>query len=144
MNSLSKNTHMKKLALFFLIFALPCLVFAQAGPAAADVEEEPCPNPKKLRGLCGFVGSFTRDSNPEGKYEYLYQRRILEAACVDVNNDSEEEIARKVSQVWKENENTLICNNTEFEVSNGNIIKYAIDARFDSFVFDGYLESQSQ
>jgi hypothetical protein len=127
---------MKKLALFFLIFALPWFVFAQADPTAADLAEEPCPNPKKLRGLCGYVGNFTKDDLPQGRYEYTYQRRILEAACVDINKDSDEEISRKIALVWKENEDALICNNTQFDVGNGSVIKYAVISGFDHFVFD--------
>lgn len=96
----------------------------------------PCPNPKKLRAMCGMVGDFTKDPEPQDKYEYLYQRRIFEAACVDLYKDSADEIARKVSQLWKENEDLLICNNTQFEVINGNIIKFAIDKSFDTFIFD--------
>lgn len=99
----------------------------------------PCPDPKKLRGLCAVVGDLTEDSNPQGKYKYMYQRRIFEAACVNVNIDSEEMIAAKVSKVWKDNEDRLICNSTRFEVSNGNIIKFAVDMTFDSFISDMVL-----
>jgi hypothetical protein len=91
---------------------------------------------RKLRGLCGFVGEFTKESEPQGRYEYTYQIRILEAASVNINIDSEEMIANKVSKMWKENETTLICNNTRFDVGNGNIIKWGVILGFDHFVFD--------
>src|SRR5690606_25399298 len=123
-------------ALFFLILALPCFVFAQTNPATTEANTEPCPNPKKLRAMCEMVGDWTKDSEPQGKYEYLYQRRFLEAACVDLEKDSKEEMSKKISRVWKENEDKLICNNTQFEMGNGNIIKFAIDKSFDTFVFD--------
>jgi len=127
---------MQKLAFLFLIVAIPRLALAQADHTAAEVNTEPCPNPKKLRSMCGMVGDWTKDPEPQGKYEYLYQRRFLEAACVDISKDSNDEIARKISQVWKENEDKLICNNTQFEVGNGNIIKFAVDKSFDTFIFD--------
>ena len=122
----------KKSFLLLLFLFSTSFAFAQT----AEPETSPCPNPKKLRGLCAVVGDLTEDSNPQGKYKYLYQRKIFEAACVDINKDSEEEIARKVSKVWKENEDKLICNNTRFEVANGNIIKFAVDSTFDSFLTD--------
>jgi len=140
-----------KFILLSLLFVTP-LLFASAAEECNDVtpdalepmlkvaeavnNDTECSNPKKLRGMCAVVGDLTEDSEPQGKYKYLYQRKIFEAACVDINKDSEEEIARKVSKVWKENEDKLICNNTRFEVANGNIIKFAVDSTFDSFLTD--------
>ena len=124
---------MKNQILLILLLAFcTSTAFAQT----AEPETSPCPNPKKLRGLCNYVGDLTKDSEPQGRYEYSYQRRILEAACVDINKDSEEEISRKIAKVWKENEDTLICNNTQFDVGNGSIIKYGVISGFDHFVFD--------
>ena len=95
-----------------------------------------CPNPKKLRGLCMFVDSKEKDPNPQGRFVWKYQRKLLEAACADPTKDSEEEIGRKIAKVWKDNEATLICNNTKFDVSNGNIIKFAVNLKFDEFMID--------
>lgn len=104
--------------------------------AAAAQEETMCPNPKKLRGLCMFVSSKEEDSNPQGRFVWKYQRKLLEAACIDVKKDSEEEIGKKIAKVWKDNEATLICNNTKFDVANGNIIKFAVNLKFDEFLID--------
>lgn len=90
----------------------------------------------KLRGLCSTVSERGKDPNPQGRYTWRYQRKILEASCVDVATDSEELIAQKVSKMWKENEETLICNNTQFDVSNGNLIKFAVTVNFDEFILD--------
>lgn len=110
--------------------------FAFHANEAAAQEKTICPNPKKLRGMCMLLSSQDRDANPQGHFVYLYQRKFLEAACVDVNKDNDEVIARKISKVWKENESTLICNNTKFDVSNGNIIKFAVNIKFDNFITD--------
>ena len=83
-----------------------------------------------------LIDSKEKDPNPQGHFVYKYQRKFLEAACVDVNKDSEAVIAQKISKVWKENESTLICNNTKFDVGNGNIIKFAVNLKFDSFITD--------
>lgn len=95
-----------------------------------------CPNPKKLRGLCMFVDSKEKDPNPQGRFVWKYQRKLLEAACADPAKDSEEEIGRKILNMWKENEATLICNNTKFDVANGNILKFAVNLKFDEFLID--------
>ena len=105
---------------------------------AAPVVEVPavCPNPKKLRGLCMFVSGKEEDPNPQGRFVWKYQRKLLEAACADPAKDSEEVIGRKISKLWKENESTLICNNTKFDVANGNILKFAVNLKFDEFLID--------
>ncbi len=104
--------------------------------AKAAEEETVCPNPKKLRGLCMFVDSKEKDPNPQGRFVWKYQRKLLEAACIDVKKDSEEDIGKKIAKVWQENESTLICNNTKFDVANGNIIKFAVNLKFDEFLID--------
>jgi len=84
-----------------------------------------------------FVGSRTEDPNPLSKrYTYMYQRRIFEAAGVDVNKDSEDEIARKVSGVWELYEDKAICNNLAFDVKDGSVLKYGVATKFDAFIYD--------
>ena len=95
-----------------------------------------CPNPKKLRGLCMFVDSKEKDPNPQGRFVWKYQRKLLEAACADPAKDSEEVIGRKISKMWKDNEAILICNNTKFDVANGSILKFAVNLKFDEFLID--------
>ena len=99
-------------------------------------EELKCSNPKKLRGLCMYIGDMEKDPNPQGRFVYKYQRKILEAACVDVSKDDEDTIAKKISRVWKENEDQLTCDNIQFDVVQGSIIKFAVSLKFDSFILD--------
>ena len=97
----------------------------------------PCPNPKKLIGLSMYVSSKERDPQPQGpngQYDWKWQRKMFEAACVDANKDSEEEIGRKISSMMKQYEDKLEVNNTTFDVSNGNIIKFAVNLKFDEFL----------
>lgn len=97
----------------------------------------PCPNPKKLMGLSMYIDSKQRDPNPQGpngQYDWKWQRKMFEAACVDAIKDSEEEIGRKISSMMKQHEAKLEVNNTKFDVSNGNIIKFAVNLKFDEFL----------
>jgi hypothetical protein len=91
---------------------------------------------KKMRGLCMFVDSKEQDPNPQGRFVFKYQRKILEAARIDPIKESEEQIAAKVRKMWNENEELFICNNTKFDVANGNIIKFAVNLKFDEFMID--------
>ena len=104
-----KNSY--QLYILFLLF-----FFTPATAQIAEASATPCPNPKKLRGLCMFVDSKEQDPNPQGRFVWKYQRKLLEAACINVRTDSEEEIGKKIAKVWQENEKTMICNNTKFDV----------------------------
>ena len=50
--------------------------------------------------------------------------------------DSEEEAGRKIRAMWTKYEDKLICNNTRFDVLDGNMLKFAASARFEDFLFD--------
>lgn len=105
--------------------------------AAVAEEETICPNPKKLRGLCMYVGSKEKDTQMQSRrYVWGYQRRLFEASCVDIKKDSEEMIAKKVQKAWNENEAMLKCKSTQFDITNGSILKYAVNMKFEEFLID--------
>lgn len=60
----------------------------------------------------------------------------MEGACVDLGNDSKATIQSKISTFWNANEDKLKCNSTQFDVPNGNIIKFAVSMKFDEFLTD--------
>ena len=95
-----------------------------------------CPNPKKLRGICLAVHSRHEDTSLGGRYKFLYQKRLIEAACVDISKDSETVIAAKISKMWKEHEDKLICNSVQFDVISGNILKFAVTHLFEEVLDD--------
>lgn len=113
------------------------LLFLAASLSALAQTEEPCYNEKAIRNICMMVESRSKDPNPLGHYEYTYQRKLLDAACVDYANDSEEVIAAKVRRMWLKFENThLVCNSVKFDTTNGNILKFAVASRFDHVIFN--------
>ena len=93
-------------------------------------------NPMKLKNICLTIDSRTKDPNPIGNYIYLYQRKIVDAAGVDINKDSPEVISEKINRMWTLFEPLLVCDNLQFDVSSGSIIKYAVSTLFDEFVYD--------
>src|SRR5690606_41759588 len=103
---------MKKLALLFLMAALPWFVFAQADPIAADLEEEPCPNPKKLRGLCAMEENRMMDRKNN---EYLYTTRLLEASCLS-GDEANEVVNKKIRDAWTAMEDEFVCDSSQFDV----------------------------
>jgi hypothetical protein len=115
------------------ILLLVTLLTAQVASAQ---DADACPNPKKLKNLCMFVGDQSAEPAPAGHYRYTYQRKIAEAACVDPAKDSKETQSRKIAAMWKQYESQLTCNNVQFDVQNGSILKFAAAMMFDPFIRD--------
>lgn len=97
---------------------------------------EPCPNPEKLDNICMNISNRTLDPKPKGDYVYMYQRKILDAACVDIEKDSEEVIAQKIQKMWDASTYRLTCQAITFDVNAGNLLKYAVSTKFDEFIDD--------
>lgn len=98
------------------------------------VEGQECPNKAKLKNFCMIVGNHMKNNTGEGKYPFLFQKRFLEAACVK-DSDSDELRTEKLRRAWKMGEdNYLACTGSDFEVLKGNIIKYAVAAKFNEFI----------
>lgn len=91
-----------------------------------------CPNREKLKNMCMIVGNHMPDKS--GEYKFLFQRRFYESACVR-SSDSTESKNKKLQEVWRAGQgNYLACTGADFEVLKGNILKYAIAAKFDEFI----------
>lgn len=98
----------------------------------------PCPNAEKLDQFCSSVGGIEPDDEVTSgpKYKYYYQRQVHEAACV-LPDDPVQVRNRKIAQMWKRFENKeLVCNNLQFDVANGNVMKYAAGRLIDPFIRD--------
>ena len=106
--------------------------------SALAQEQSPCPNPEKLEQFCSSVGALEPDDEETTgpKYRYYYQRQVFEASCV-APDDAGEVRNRKIAQMWKRFEDKeLTCNNLQFDVVNGSVIKYAASRGIDSFMRD--------
>lgn len=117
-----------KFAMLLLITApLPCM-----GQPSASTD---CPDRDKLAAICIQVKTQSRhnvilDGNP-----YNYYRSILDASCV-APNDRTEDRNQKIKMMWDQLGPTLTCQDAAFEVTGGNIIKYAASMNFDRFIRD--------
>lgn len=118
---------------------VPCEEEADLGTKlVGKVQEAKCEADAKkaLRGMCGSVASMHPDSEPQGRYRFIYQRKLLQASCADPTKDSEEQIAKKINAVWTKNEDSLKCSGGQFDLDNGSIIKFAVNMKFDVFIHD--------
>lgn len=103
---------------------------------AKEEEEKNCPNKKKFKNLCMMIDGRSADDKGDGKVKYMYQRRILEGSCVDIDKDSPQVRNEKIRKAWSKVENELFCNNTQFDIQNGSLIKFAVASKFDNFIED--------
>lgn len=78
----------------------------------------------------------TSIKDPIPKPTFLYEKKIYEAACVDIYNDSREVMKAKIQHMWIKLNDRLICNGLNFDVIHGNVIKYAVNTKFDAFIDD--------
>jgi len=112
------------------------LSFIVASKGLSAQTDEPCFNPAALKNICMTIESRSKDPNPQGQYIYKYHRMIMDAACVDFANDSEEVRYQKIRRMWLKYEDRLICNSVKFDTVDGSIIKYAVSSKFDDFISD--------
>lgn len=98
---------------------------------ANAAQESACPNPGRMKGLCGMVSNRVKDST--GKATYMYQARMMEAACV-LATDSAEEKKRKMRVAWTLYEDQLLCSGAQFDLTKGNILKWGVSYQFEDFI----------
>ncbi len=124
--------------LYIFAFSASCMVsiFASGSLSASDAVQvrdstpsTPCPNSAKLRNICNLITTRDRDKTRGSNFEYLYEKAIYEASCADYNADGDALIAKKISSMFESNRNRLLCHGVDFDVVEGNILKYAISSR---------------
>lgn len=107
------------------------------GQTASRVDQriapQECPDRKKLKNICMTISGRMLDKDK--KHKYLYQTKILEAACVGAN-DSQAVTSEKVSKAWAMFESDMLCTTPAFDVPQGSILKYAFHQEFDDFLND--------
>lgn len=95
-----------------------------------------CPNKAKLVSICNSVSNKIEDKDPNSSYVYEYQRKIYEASCADIEIDSEATMRKKINEMWDKYQKELSCDSSQFNVTNGSILKFAVTKNFTSFLED--------
>lgn len=120
---------MEKLTTILLLLLSFTLSYAQQTPAEKDCFErlKTSGNARALRGMCDHV--ITPDFL-DGQYSYV--TKFKQAAGV-TEEDSEEEVYRKIRKVWDEYEDCLTCHTIAFALQGGNILKAATVSLNETF-----------
>ena len=122
---------MKKLLTIYLILANIFTTQAQE----KKVEVCNCPEPERVD--YAKICSYTRDKKiaKEESLNYLFQEILLKMSCVDLKNDSQETIIQKVNCMWNKYKTKFACDSLEFNVPNGNVLKFTLNFNFPDFVY---------
>lgn len=99
----------------------------------SSIIESNCPHLGRMDRLCQYIESKSKDTTPNTDFEYNYQRIVYEAACVDYVNDSDEEIARKVNNMWNSYGDSQRCGPMGVP-STGSPLRFAIHTSFNEFI----------
>lgn len=109
------------LGLSFLLFS-SAIVFSQ----------DSCPTEKPLRNICGSVSA--HDITKDGS-TYSYRQKLFDAACTNLQESNEVRL-EKIQKMWAKFEDRLVCTSFQFEVQNGNLIKFGANELNDDFISD--------
>lgn len=96
---------------------------------------KPCPNLKALKNYCMFIENLELTAEYQGETLPRYKAALYDAACVDLKNDSEETIGKKVATLINIQEDAFKCIPLDFLVRHGNIFKYAVQKNKKPFIY---------
>lgn len=121
--------------------SIDCDEVTEVERKAADLvrvaaKNQECPSMEPLGDLCYQVSSRTKDPKSDDDEDYIYRTKIFAASCADPSVDSDEVVKKKIQKFWSKFKDKLTCDVNNFDVSNGNIIKYAVSHKFESFIED--------
>ena len=116
-----------------------CLLLANIFTTQAQekkVEVCNCPEPERVdyAKICAYSRD-KRVAEEESPVDYLFQEILLKMSCVDLKNDSQETIIQKVNCMWNKYKTKFACDSLEFNVPNGNVLKFTLNFNFPDFVY---------
>jgi hypothetical protein len=143
-----------KLTAFFTLLLVIAPILLSASETRASIFIEPmyearlgatpytfCPIPEKLDNICMNIDSRVQVADKAWRqfhtdYIYVYQKKVLDAACIKIGTDDEGTVNRKVQAMWSASRANLNCDSVQFDVSGGNVLKFAVSTKFDQFIED--------
>lgn len=120
------------------MLCLPIAVFTQndTGVVARVTSGFSCPAPKPefFYSLCSGIATQDKIDDEGSVYKFEIEKDIDEVACVNRLSDSEIEKNDKIRRMWVKYNGSFVCDSGDFGVSNGSILKYAVDKKFEHFI----------
>nr|WP_315153391.1 hypothetical protein [uncultured Flavobacterium sp.] len=125
---------MKKLTTFLILLANLITCYAQE-TASTKTEVCDCPEPTRdqFMGICNSIYR-KENASDESSLSYQYQEGLYEISCVKIGVDSKEVAAIKIQCMWNKYREKFRCYRyTDVSVSDGNVLKFAMDTGFSTF-----------
>src|SRR5688572_1182313 len=135
------------LALFGIIALVSLITGAAAAPSAPDLHWAKNGAPawatpadieaaKRYRHLAMYIDSRT-EAEEGSRWRYTALTQVVRAAGVQVHSPLSPAEKEQVRQMWVrfEEKGLLVCNNLQFDVANGSVLKFAVSSLFDPFVY---------
>ncbi|RYG89559.1 MAG: hypothetical protein EON59_01415 [Alphaproteobacteria bacterium] len=117
-----------------LAFAACCQLVLSTGAQAqsSSVATRGPYDLSQLRGICSFV--YDRARQPAGSvYYYSFQKMMADAAGAQPDDDVDARRIR-VRYLWLDNQHAFRCTAQNFNLSNGNLLKYSVRSRSFEFI----------
>jgi len=124
-----------KTLLFIVALTMGFIPPVQDQPVEEDCD---CPPPSQTKRdtMCRQIAGRLIDEDEDSEFGYLYEKTLWEISCADPKKDTFEEAKAKIQCMWNKYKELCACDVSGFNVSNGNILKYAINVKFPDFVLD--------
>ena len=122
---------MKKLITICLL--LTSVFSSQAQEKQNDICD--CPAPERVD--YAKISRYIRDKEKslEASLTFLFEEHLLKMSCVDLKNDTRETIIQKVNCMWNIYKTKFACDSLEFNVPNGNVLKFAMNFNFPDAIY---------
>ena len=101
----------------------------------SQTSKEDCPKPNSefYKYLCSYVDDQDLYEEGDGRYYHYFQFWIEKAACVTMQ-DPDSTRVKKVQDWWNKYKYNCTCNRSNFSITDGSILKYAVQTSFDPFL----------
>ena len=96
-----------------------------------------CPEPTRtdINVFCDCIeAQETPTLEDRANFEFSYERRLMDMACVDLTKDSREVATEKISKWWDKYKTKFGCTSISFNISNGSILKFSVLMGFKPFI----------
>lgn len=109
------------------------LVFRTLNDTCPAISEEEFTQQNKA--ICGDIAARTKAPAKESQYyEFYYEKRLFQMACVNIGIDDEETTIKKLQIFWNKYKTKFKCSSLDFEIPNGNLLKFALSQQMPDLI----------
>lgn len=101
---------------------------------AVEVDDCPAPTKEQIMGICNSVYD-KQEGSTESGLSYQYQEGLWDLSCAKPKIDSPDIARQKIQKMWNKNRENFRCYKyPNVTVTDGSILKFAMDTNFSTFL----------